>query len=59
MRIFVVDDERIIRVTLADELKDAGYQVNEFANANAAMRPCTGCIYMHMHIIYTRLSSLE
>jgi DNA-binding NtrC family response regulator len=37
MRIFVVDDERIIRVTLADELKDAGYQVNEFANANAAM----------------------
>ena len=41
MRIFVVDDERIIRVTLADDLKDAGYQVNEFATANAAMSQIT------------------
>lgn len=37
MKIFVVDDERIIRVTLADDLRDAGHQVIEFANANAAM----------------------
>ena len=37
MRIFVVDDERIIRVSLADELRDAGYQVIEFANAGAAL----------------------
>ena len=37
MKIFVVDDERIIRVTLADDLKDAGYQVIEFSNAGAAL----------------------
>ena len=37
MRIFVVDDERIIRVSLVDELRDAGYQVHEYASANAAM----------------------
>ncbi len=37
MRIYVVDDERIIRVSLADELKDAGYEVFEFAHANPAL----------------------
>jgi len=37
MKIFVVDDERIIRVGLADDLRDAGYHVIEFASANAAM----------------------
>jgi DNA-binding NtrC family response regulator len=37
MRIFVVDDERIIRVTLVDELREAGYTVYEFSTANAAM----------------------
>ncbi len=37
MRIFVVDDERIIRVSLADELRDTGYEVFEFAHANAAL----------------------
>ena len=37
MRVFVVDDERIIRVTLVDELRDAGYTVYEFSSANAAM----------------------
>jgi DNA-binding NtrC family response regulator len=37
MKIFVVDDERIIRVALADDLRDAGHQVQEFANASAAM----------------------
>jgi len=37
MKIFIVDDERIIRVTLADELRDASHQVWEFANATAAM----------------------
>ncbi len=37
MKIFIVDDERIIRVTLADELKDAGFTVWEFANASAAL----------------------
>ena len=37
MKIYVVDDERIIRVTLADELRDAGFEVYEFANANSAL----------------------
>lgn len=37
MRIFVVDDERIIRVTTADDLRDAGYQVMEFSSAQAAL----------------------
>lgn len=37
MNIFVVDDERIIRVSLADELRDAGYEVFEFANAKSAL----------------------
>jgi len=35
--IWVVDDERIVRVTLADDLRDAGFVVKEFANANAAL----------------------
>lgn len=38
MKIFVVDDERIIRVTLADELKDAGYDVYEFSHASPALQ---------------------
>lgn len=37
MKIYVVDDERIIRVSLADELKDAGYEVFEFAHASSAL----------------------
>lgn len=37
MRIFVVDDERIIRVSLADELRDAGFEVYEFAHASPAL----------------------
>ena len=37
MRIYVVDDERIIRVSLADELKDAGFEVSEFAHAGPAL----------------------
>jgi len=35
--IWVVDDERIVRVTLADDLRDAGFVVMEFANANSAL----------------------
>jgi len=37
MNIYVVTNERIIRVSLADELRDVGYQVFEFANANSAL----------------------
>ena len=37
MKIFVVDDERIIRVALVDELRDAGYQVKEFSSAQTAL----------------------
>ena len=38
LRIYVVDDERLIRVTTADELREAGNQVQEFASALAAMQ---------------------
>lgn len=38
LKIFVVDDERIVRVTTADDLRDAGYQVREFASAQAALQ---------------------
>ncbi len=37
MKIYVVDDERIIRVSLADEGRDAGYDVFEFADATSAL----------------------
>lgn len=37
MHIFVVDDERIIRVALADELRDEKYEVSEFADAPSAL----------------------
>ncbi|MHB1105368.1 MAG: sigma-54-dependent transcriptional regulator [Lutibacter sp.] len=36
-KIMVVDDERILRVTIADDLRDAGYVVLECANAQAAL----------------------
>jgi len=35
--VFVVEDERILRVTIADDLRDAGYKVFEFADAVAAL----------------------
>lgn len=38
LKIFVVDDERLIRVTTADDLREAGYHVREFASAEAAMQ---------------------
>jgi len=37
MKIFIVDDERIIRVSLVDDLRDAGYEVREFSNARIAL----------------------
>lgn len=37
MKIFVVDDERIIRVSLADELRDANHEVHECSDASAAL----------------------
>lgn len=38
LKIFVVDDERIVRVTTADDLRDEGYSVREFASAHAALQ---------------------
>ncbi len=35
--IWIVEDERIVRVSLADELRDAGYKVREFANGNSVL----------------------
>jgi DNA-binding NtrC family response regulator len=37
MKIAVVDDERIIRVTLADDLKDKGHVVKEYANGKSVL----------------------
>jgi DNA-binding NtrC family response regulator len=38
MKIFLVDDERILRVSLGIELRDAGHTVLEFSEATAALR---------------------
>lgn len=38
LNIFVVDDERIVRVTIADDLKDAGFNVREFSSATSALQ---------------------
>lgn len=38
MKIFVVDDERIVRVTIADDLRDAGFEVHEFSSAVSALQ---------------------
>ena len=40
-KIFVIDDERIIRVTIADDLRDEGFKVAEFANSKTALRQLT------------------
>lgn len=38
LKVFVVDDERIVRVTIADDLKDAGFRVREFSSATPALQ---------------------
>jgi DNA-binding NtrC family response regulator len=38
MNLFVVDDERILRVTTADDLREAGHKVREFSSALAALQ---------------------
>lgn len=38
MHILIVDDERIIRVTTADDLRDEGHRVHEFSSARAALQ---------------------
>lgn len=37
MRIALVDDEEIVRIPLADDLKDAGYRVQSYSNATSAI----------------------
>jgi DNA-binding NtrC family response regulator len=37
LEIFVIDDERILRKSLADELREEGNNVTEFANAKGAL----------------------
>ena len=41
MKIFLAEDERILRVSLADELRDAGYKVWEFSEANGVLQRIT------------------
>lgn len=36
-KIFVVDDERIIRLTLADDLREKGFEVREFADGYSVL----------------------
>ncbi|HAJ98918.1 MAG TPA: sigma-54-dependent Fis family transcriptional regulator, partial [Bacteroidales bacterium] len=38
LSIYVIDDERLIRVTTADELREQGYSVREFASGEAALQ---------------------
>lgn len=38
LKIYVVDDERLIRVAIADDLREAGYDVREFSSAHAALQ---------------------
>lgn len=38
LKIFLADDERILRVSLADELRDAGHDVSEFSQAEAVLQ---------------------
>ncbi|HLO90700.1 MAG TPA: sigma-54 dependent transcriptional regulator [Lentimicrobium sp.] len=38
LKILVVDDERIVRVTISDDLRDAGYKVREFSSASSALQ---------------------
>ncbi len=38
LKIFIVDDERILRVTLADGLRDEGYTVFEFSSAAGTLQ---------------------
>ncbi len=37
LRIFVIDDEEILRVSLTDDLKDAGYMVYDYPDAISAL----------------------
>ncbi len=38
MKIFLADDERILRITLGDELRDAGHTVYEFSEAGSVLQ---------------------
>ena len=38
LKIFVVEDEKIMRVSLADDLRDAGYKVQDFEDPREALR---------------------
>ncbi len=37
LKVFIVDDERILRVSMADDLRERGYKVFEFANAGSTL----------------------
>lgn len=41
MKIFLAEDERILRVSLADELREAGHHVFEFAEASGVLQKIT------------------
>jgi DNA-binding NtrC family response regulator len=38
LRIFIVEDEKILRLSLADDLNDAGYSVQEFDDPIQALK---------------------
>ena len=38
MNIFIIEDEKTIRVPLADELREAGYRVKEFRDSHQALK---------------------
>ncbi|TSA16318.1 MAG: response regulator, partial [Nitrosopumilales archaeon] len=37
LKIFIVDDEDILRISIADELRDAGYKIFDYSDAISAL----------------------